>query len=271
MNKQDLIRTAEYFIENSKNNHISNELAISENTVGLKLFDKPIFAFGSTDDECFTLFKQASVIGEHFLLPKEWMPSANTVISFFLPYSEEVRKANRGDNQWPAEEWLHGRYEGHKLLVKLCEFLMSELSAAGFESMAPSLDNRFWTNDYDQEYDIMFTSNWSERHVAFACGLGTFGLSKGLITRKGIAGRFGSILTDLSLQPDTRDYKEVYEYCNMCGVCAKKCPANAISIENGKDHFPCYMHIEETLRKYNPRYGCGKCQVGVPCESRIPL
>jgi epoxyqueuosine reductase QueG len=101
--------------------------------------------------------------------------------------------------------------------------------------------------------------------------LGTFGLSKGLITRKGTAGRFGSILTDLFLTPDTREYKDVYEYCNMCGICAKKCPSSAISVENGKDCLPCYEFIEETLRKNYPRYGCGKCQVGVPCESRIPL
>lgn len=261
---------AENYIEKSENNYISKERAISDKTVGLKLFNSPIFAFGSADDEYFTLFKQPSIIGEHFLSPKEWMPSAKTVISFFLPYTEEIKRANRKDKKWPADEWLHGRYEGHMLLVEMCKYLMSNLSDAGFESMAPSLDERFWTNDYDKKYDVMFTSNWSERHIAFACGLGTFGLSTGLITEKGTAGRFGSILTDLFLPPDIRKYEEVYEYCNMCGVCAKKCPVNAISHESGKDCYPCYVFIEETLEKNNPRYGCGKCQVGVPCESRIP-
>jgi epoxyqueuosine reductase len=189
----------------------------------------------------------------------------------FLPYTEEIKKANKKVKELPADEWLHGRYEGQMLLEEMCEYLMSKLSDAGFESLAPSLDDRFWTNDYDKKYDILFTSNWSERHIAFVCGLGTFGLSKGLITRKGTAGRFGSILTDLFLTPDTREYKDVYEYCNMCGICAKKCPSSAISVENGKDCLPCYEFIEETLRKNYPRYGCGKCQVGVPCESRIPL
>ena len=28
--------------------------------------------------------------------------------------------------------------------------------------------------------------------------------------------------------------------------------------------------LEETKKKYAPRYGCGKCQTKVPCESRIP-
>jgi epoxyqueuosine reductase QueG len=102
------------------------------------------------------------------------------------------------------------------------------------------------------------------------CGLGTFGLSKGLITSKGIAGRFGSIITSLYLPPNKREYEEIYEYCSMCGACVKKCPVNAISIEKGKNHIICSKFLNQTVEKYKPRYGCGKCQVGVPCESMIP-
>ena len=36
-------------------------------------------------------------------------------------------------------------------------------------------------------------STWSERHVAYVSGLGTFGLSGGLITAKGQAVRLGSV------------------------------------------------------------------------------
>ena len=102
------------------------------------------------------------------------------------------------------------------------------------------------------------------------CGLGTFGLSKGLITRKGIAGRFGSIITELSILPDKRNYQDIYEYCNMCGECGKNCPVNAISIVKGKDHVICSKFIDKTEEKHKPRYGCGKCQIGVSCESSIP-
>jgi len=117
---------------------------------------------------------------------------------------------------------------------------------------------------------VSIRSNWSERHVAFVCGLGTFGLSKGLITKSGIAGRFGSILTELYLPPNNREYENIYEYCSMCGICVKNCPANAISIENGKNHNICSEFLNKTAKKYNPRYGCGKCQIGVPCENKIP-
>ena len=118
--------------------------------------------------------------------------------------------------------------------------------------------------------DIRYIPSWSERHAAFACGLGTFGLSKGLITEKGVCGRFGSIITDLELPPDERNYKEVYEYCNMCGVCITHCPVNAISLDKGKNSSLCSKFLDEVREKHAPRYGCGKCQVSVPCESGIP-
>lgn len=270
MNKQDLIKIAEDFVEHSEDNYITKEIAISENVVGMKIFDAPIFAFASADDEYFTLLKQPSAIGKHFLLPKEWLPQAKTVISFFLPFGQAVRKGNGRDMLWPSEEWLHGRIEGQILVNKLWMHLKSQLVSAGYDSIVPTLDEKFWSNNYGTNHEIKFTSNWSERHVAFVCGLGTFGLSKGLITQKGMAGRFGSIITELYLSPDKREYENIYEYCSMCGRCVKNCPVNAISIENGKDNIICSRFLDKTREKYRPRYGCGKCQIDVPCEFRIP-
>lgn len=270
MEKQYLTKLAEEFIEYSQDNYITKEIALSDNVVGIKIFDTPLFAFGSADDEYFTLLKQPAVIGEHFLLPEEWLPQAKTVISFFLPFSEEIKKSNRRDMSWPSEGWLHGRIEGQVLLNKLCMNLKSELINAGYNTVIPALDERFWQNSDRPDYKATFTSNWSERHAAFICGLGTFGLSKGLITQRGIAGRFGSIITELYLSPDKREYKNIYEYCSMCGKCAKNCPVCAISIENGKNHIICSKFLDQTIEMYKPRYGCGKCQIDVPCESKIP-
>ena len=270
MEKQELIKSAEYYLEHSQDNHISEETAISKSVVGLKIFDAPIFACGASDDEYFTLLKQQAAIGEHFMLPTEWLPEARTVISVFLPFSEEVRKGNSRNMTWPSDEWLHARIEGQILLNKLCMHLKSELSNAGYQSIIPAMDERFWSNTDGPAHEEKFTSNWSERHAAFVCGHGTFGLSKGLITQKGIAGRFGSIVTELYLSPDVRDYRDIYEYCSMCGRCAKNCPVDAISKETGKNHSLCSEFLDETKVKHNPRYACGKCQVHVPCEFKIP-
>ncbi len=273
MNKQELIKRVAYFVENSEDNYISEQIAISENVAGMKIYEKPIFAFGSPDDEYFNSFKEPAIIGQHFLLPREWLPGAKTVVSFFLPFSKTVRKGNRKDKSWPSEEWLHGRIEGQTFLNKLCVYLQEELIKAGYNTVAPSLDQRFWSktgSKTDDHPDVSFTSAWSERHVAHACGLGTFGLSKGLITSKGMAGRFGSVVTDLYIAPDERNYETYNEYCSLCGTCVKKCPVNAISLEEGKNHAICSAFLDLTLEKFKPRYGCGKCQIGVPCEGRIP-
>jgi hypothetical protein len=42
------------------------------------------------------------------------------------------------------------------------------------------------------------------------------------------------------------------------------------SPENGKIHDPRSAFLRKTDEKHKPRTGCGKYQVGVPCESRIP-
>ena len=263
MDRERIIKMATDFVENSHDNIISKETAISERVVGLKIYDTPIFAFGDADSEDFKLLK-SSVIGEHFLLPKEWLPEAKTVISFFLPFTEAVKRGNTRDMLWPSEEWLHGRIEGQSFLNKLCQYIQDELISHGYKSIVPALDERFWSSNET------FSSNWSERHVAFVCGLGTFGLSKGLITKKGVAGRFGSIITELALPYDKREYCDIYEYCTMCGNCATNCPVNAISLEEGKDHQRCFEFLQKTGERFKPRYGCGKCQVGVPCESGLP-
>jgi len=274
MDKKDIMESGTNFVRDSEYNRISEKDSITKQVSGMKIYDDPIFAFGSSDDEYFALLKKPSAIGEHFVLPTEWLPEAKTVISFFLPFSQDVKKGNGKDLLWPSEEWLHGRYEGQAMLNKLCVHLKAELESAGYRSIAPSLDEKFWSVDgfmsNTAHAGLSYTSNWSERHVAFVCGLGTFGLSKGLITRKGICGRFGSIITELRLPPDKREYTELYENCIRCGACGRNCPAGAISLESGKNHAVCSRFLSETLQKHKPRYGCGKCQVAVPCESAIP-
>jgi len=279
MDKQNLIKLAVNFMENSKENKIRTETDLSIET-GTRIYDAPILGFANPQDECFLSLKVPEVIGEHFRLPKEWLPSANTVISFFLPYTKEIKKSNSQERAWPSWEWLYGRVEGHQLLVDLEHYLRKELNNAGYQSIVPSLDKDFFSitapkgdshqKDVSYEKQRSYTSNWSERHVAYVCGLGTFGLSKGLITPKGIAGRFGSIVTDLKLDPDQRTYEIFDAYCTKCGACIQRCPVKAITFEKGKDHEKCSHFLNKTAEKFEPRYGCGKCQVSVPCESGMP-
>jgi len=270
MNKEKIEKLSCDFFNNSRYNFVDENEAIVPELYGMKLFDNPLFGFASAQDSEFQNLRNPDVIGKHFILPGEWLQGAVTVISFFMPFSEEVIKSNRGNKGVISNQWLHGRVEGQRFVAEFCKYLNSKIIEDGFQSLSPSLDKRFCTTKEDDE-GHSFSSNWSERHVAFISGLGTFGLSKGIITERGMAGRIGSVVTNMFLKPTVRDYKDIYQYCTMCGACVNRCPVGAISLEKGKIHRICSDFLDYTAEKYKPRYGCGKCQTGVPCERRIPV
>jgi len=272
MTKEDIIRSAEQYMEESPGNYVSEAVALSPEQAGLQIFDPPLLAFGMAGDGIFTRFRDSGVIGSRFFLPDRWLPGAKTVISIFLPYSARIKSANAINNEWPATEWLHGRIEGQRFLNELTIHIHGLLTDAGYDSLIPSMKPKFIEGDGLVDAGSApggLPASWSERHVAFACGMGTFGLSKGFISGKGICGRLGSIITSLETEYDTRRYEEPYEYCIMCGACISKCPAGAIS-KGGKDDSLCKTFLDKVMDKHSPWYGCGKCQVGVPCESKAP-
>ncbi len=274
--KELQLKTAE-FIDKFELNNITEANAIDESMIGIKIFDAPLIGIGDVRDEWFETLKRKEAVGPQFMKPLDWLENAKTVVSFFLPFSEAVRRSNYSCDEVPSNSWLYGRVEGQQIVSALSMYIKDLLIEAGNDAVVPSSDERFrsamalnesregvWKN-------LSYTSNWSERHVAFVCGLGTFGLSKGIITEKGMAGRFGSIVTSAEFPVTERAYIEIYEYCSKCGACVRRCPADAITLENGKDHTKCGPFVGETKVKYAPRYGCGKCQVHVPCESKIPV
>jgi epoxyqueuosine reductase len=282
MKKDELIFAIQSFAEHSKENRVIADDAIYPHLAGMRIFDSPLVGFSSSDDELYTrVFKREGVIHPLFMAPREWMPEAKTVISFFLPFTDQVRESNRTawDEPYKPEipqrcsaEWLHGRIEGQAFVNMLTDFIEELLQTSGFRTISPTGSGRV-------KMLMPFCSNWSERHAAFASGLGTFGLSKGLITEKGMAGRIGSVITDAFFEPSPRPYTDPFEYCKMCGACELQCPANAIDKSKGcklgKDQNICAPYVNGgTLPPHGPRnvvrYGCGKCQVGVPCEKSIP-
>jgi epoxyqueuosine reductase QueG len=123
-------------------------------------------------------------------------------------------------------------------------------------------------------------SNWSERHIAYAAGHGTFSLSDGFITEYGIAHRCGSVVTSLELPVSPRIAENPYSNClyyvdSSCKACINRCPVGAIS-EGGHDKLKCekYLHVEISylLKEYEVGVtGCGLCQTKVPCEEKNPV
>jgi len=227
---------------------------------GLRLFEPPLVGVATADDPMFARLKAPEAVGPHHLLPAEWLAGGKSVLSWFLPFTAAVREANR-ESDLPALEWLYGRIEGQVFVNALTANLIEALAQGGHRALAPSLDPRFAV--------VSRRSNWSERHVAFIAGLGTFSLSRSIITRAGSAGRLGSVIVDFELEATPRPYQDLNENCSECLSCIPRCPPQAIS-EAGKDHGPCSAYLDEMKIRFDPRYGCGKCQTGVPCEDRIP-
>ena len=273
MEKASLERAVRDYVINCKGNYIQKEIALRPELAGMKIFDEPSFGYAQADDTIFSEFKKPGIIGPHFLLPNEWLPIAKSVVCIFLPFTAQVREANRKSMEWPADEWLHARIEGQAFQIELCNFIAALLDEEGFAALSPMTDPRFTSKSpitQDKQEQDYYTSNWSERHAAYIAGLGTFGLSKGLITNRGVAGRYISVITSVPYEKSARPYSDIYDYCIKCGTCARNCPAKAISPEKGKNHFLCSEFVGSTRVKHNPRYGCGKCQVKVPCEARNP-
>ena len=227
----------------------------------LQIFDQPIIGIASATDPIFEQLKQSDVIGPRHLSPQEWVPGSKSVISYFLPFTAAVRASNRQAGL-TSPEWLYGRIEGEMFNGALSRMLVEKLQNAGYQAVAPSKDSRFAVVDR--------RSNWSERHVAFIAGLGTLSLNRSLITKIGSAGRLGSVVTDLELPATPRYYTEIEENCSHCGACIRRCPPLAIN-ETGKDHAICSAYLDGILKRFTPRYGCGKCQTAVPCEAGIPV
>ena len=200
-----------------------------------------------------------------------------TVVSWVLPQREAVRKANRRAKKYPSEEWARIRVYGEEFNAALRRRVADRLKQVGHAAIAPMLAPN-WTVVKSERFS--YASSWSERHAAHAAGLGTFGLCDGLITARGKAMRVGSVVAKISIQPTPRPYSNHRAYClffadGTCGKCIDRCPARAIT-KAGHDKEKCRQHLARS-REYVKKtykfegYGCGLCQVGVPCEARIPV
>ncbi len=254
----------------------------------LRLLDKPAFAkplaaFGAGDDGLLDFFRED--IGPFYRLPDEWLTNKYgrpferrdiSILSWVMPQTEETRLANEKENRVPSYPWALNRTYGEEFQRDLAKAMEDWLDSEGIAAVAPMASPDFkW--ETSEKYG--YASLWSERHTAYLCGLGTFGLCDGLISPLGKAVRYGSVVFALKLEPDKRPYTRYNEYCIAdlgCRACVDRCPAGAITPEGGHDKNKCRDYqvsiMKEIKEKYGfeGTYGCGLCQTGTPCERGIP-
>ena len=267
------------FIEHSPENNLNTLLPE-------KAFDSPLVGFSRGDDPLFEAYKEH--VGPFHWTPLELFdlsfpghglgPEGLTVISWILPQTRLTKEDNRRETLYPAERWARARIYGEEVNKKLRKYLVARLTEEGFLTVAPLLSPSWGIRPSER---FVFSSTWSERHAAHAAGLGTFGLCDGLITPRGKAMRTGSVVTSLRIPPTPRPYQDHRAYClffsqGICGKCISRCPVGAITKE-GHDKKQCLAHLKPGTADYVKShygfegYGCGLCQTGVPCESKIPI
>jgi epoxyqueuosine reductase QueG len=253
-----------------------------------RIFEAPLVGFVAGDDPLFDEFKH--IIGPHHFSPYEIMAwqarkqgvpapgkDAISVVSLIMPIAPVTIEENARQTQWLSERWAQTRLLGEIFSQTLVRAMVTLLMQHGILAVAPDATPQFCKKRYPK---VGWASPWSHRHVAYAAGLGTFGLHDFLITEKGAAHRTASFVVNLRLKPNRTRPKDIHAHCLQyqgyeCLRCARRCPVQAISSAGGHDKDACAERIKRSIPHCNKNYhifiyGCGLCATGVPCASCIP-
>ncbi|TDO92028.1 hypothetical protein DFR79_10854 [Halanaerobium saccharolyticum] len=224
----------------------------------------PVIKYAAADDPMFKELKDA--VSESHLMPEDILPGAQTVIAYFIPFTNKISNSNIED-KYSSPQWAKAYVETNQLIAELNQQLKNKLSEKGYQASLIAA-----TNNFDKE---RLLSDWSHRHAAYIAGLGTFGINNMLITEKGCAGRIGTLITNLKVEASERTEKErCFNKAGFnCSKCVDRCVNGALQ-ENSFDRHLCYdlllendkLHLESELTDV-----CGKCSVDLPCSFTSPV
>jgi epoxyqueuosine reductase QueG len=114
---------------------------------------------------------------------------------------------------------------------------------------------------YQAKAFLPSTSKHALLHIPFAVasGLGELGKAGVLLTEQfGSCLRLGTVTTNLTLKLDAFKKRGLADFCERCGICAKKCPSAAISHEKQivrgvKKHITNPQECNKMLERIKPK------------------
>ncbi|MFH0749070.1 MAG: epoxyqueuosine reductase [Candidatus Bathyarchaeota archaeon] len=270
--KYDTIELKEIVEKNVKKHVLSNQK--NQKTK----YRDPIIGFSTATDPLYLHLKEITI--PHHYLPQDLLKNAKTVISIFLPFSEEIIQGN-SITENSSKAWAIGYTETNELLDSLSRDLADELQKMGYPSI--SIKTTHHLSHAKKEYyayEELF-DKWSQKHVGYISGIGKFGLNNLIITVRGCAGRLGSLVTSAEIEITQRD-TDSPEYClvkrgEFCYKCIDNCPVKVMTSDGKFDRVGCMNYLVKQRKYQESVYGmkegtqtCGKCSVNIPCASRIP-
>ncbi|MDC7232689.1 MAG: hypothetical protein PQJ58_05620 [Spirochaetales bacterium] len=221
-----------------------------------KFWRQPITGFALIHERPFEKLK--TWVSDDHLLPDDFLPGAESVITFFLPFSKEVTCSN-DDGPEASPAWRDACSHTTGLIDAIRDEITFLLETGGFNCAALPVSQSF---DRDS-----LSSRWSHRHIAYLSGIGTFGRNNLLITESGCSGRLGSLITDAPLSSTPYPAREfcIEKQGENCGVCISRCTQGNLS---------CYELCQKNapnLKSEDLMEACGRCIAGLPCTYTAPV
>jgi epoxyqueuosine reductase QueG len=249
------------------------------------MYDDVLIGYQSADHPIFNKIQE--IIPEH-LNPLDFMSEFSngnsvekrdlSVISFSFIFNKKTIEENSLQESYPSFYWYKSTDLFPEFTMVFREFIKEYLDSRRIRHFFPATEK--------EKYRIVWKngikySTWSERHIAYACGLGSFGLHGALITEKGCAHRLMSMIVDRKAQrysePDLPWNKNCLSANNIkCGECINRCPVDSISIA-GRSVINCIKHESIENKEASKRMfgyemeACGLCMSGVPCSMKNPM
>lgn len=216
----------------------------------------PIVRFADARDKRFEQLKEL-VVSDHYL-PSDYLKNAVSVLSYFIPFKREISAGNK-DGFLSSQEWADAYLVTNDMFGTINDALVSAVRNMGYDACPPA--------DAGMISQVKPYSRWSQRHVAYIAGHGTFGLNNMLISDKGSVGRYASVIMSLPVDADPVPTEErcLYKKDGGCGLCVSRCEVGALKADSF-DRMKCLDQCMKNYEKYPGADVCGKCIVELPCS-----